>query len=203
MAGATKQFTVAVEKRSYSRMCGTISDEQHMKTFGSASRRMALACLFVVGIDIGVDEADRDRLDIQRGQRAARCEEVTHDRVGRSLRPTIRSFRGPPDGADAAVRGGGRTKRTSKMLPGTRRRPRPISTASRNPFVVISPVRAPLPSSRMLVAIVVPWQISANAIEPACDARQPAEDPLRLIACRRHLPDLDVRHHPRRRRRGR
>ncbi len=66
-----------------------------------------------------------------------------------------------------------------------RKLPRPISSTSRKPSVVMRPVRAPLPSSSALMPIVVPWMTSRQSGEPHAGLIDAVEDAVeeRARAC--------------------
>ena len=145
--------------------------------------------LLVRRIGEGVDQADRDRLDLLGEQRVDRALGVGG--VERALDPARgdRRARRPPcaDSARPAAPAWSRRGRRASASASVR-----ISSTSRKPLVVIRPTRAPLCSRIALEATVVPWRISSmcGAAEPALAKHlaQAVDDRLRRSSRRSRRP---------------
>ena len=68
MTGIRLAFTVAVAKRSNSRNSASTSLDVHRYDFGPELLHELASALFVPGIGVGMQEADRDRFDLLRLQ---------------------------------------------------------------------------------------------------------------------------------------
>ena len=155
----------------------------------------------VLGVDVGVQQADRDRLDALAPQERGRRRAPTPSSSGDSTSPcgpsrSRTSKRGRAGRAAAASRTA--CRRASGRIW------RAISSMSRKPSVVTKPLRAILPSMIAFVATVVAW-----TTKPTCAAlrrrrrraraRRPCMKPSDGSAgVVEHLGDRDARRSPRR-----
>ena len=139
----------------------------------------------VLGIGVGVDEDDADRL----APSVSSCFAAASTRLGIDQQCGWSRRQGcarPLPGAGRAAP----PARTAPRAPGGGRSRRRISSTSRNPPVVMRPVGAPLRSSSALVPTVVPCTIGGDAAEIAHLLADAIEEALRLVArVRRHLGD--------------
>ena len=137
---------------------------------GDAGQPLAQRCaerLLVLGMGVGVQQADRDGLDPVALAGGSDRLGVRSGRAGRGRRRGGRRARAPRSGGAAATNGGG-LRETRLYMSG--RLPRPISSTSRKPLVVTSAVRAPVRSVSALITTVVPCtssSISAGSTSPA------------------------------------
>ena len=144
------------------------------------SRRRAAIALLVGGVEVGEEQADRDRLGAA-SSRSARREplELVRRRAARPRR-RARSARRPRSAAPALDQR--RRLRRAEAVeagagPGGRSR-----AGRRSPRVATSAVRAPRSSSSALVPTVIPWAKASTSRRAAAPARS------------QHR--LDRRHHP-------
>ena len=169
--GERAASTSVVAARSYSRNVPTTSCESETCTPGRRSRERSAERLLVLGVAVGVQQADGDGLGLEPGDRA---DAAAARRRSSSQRPVgpIRSRRADaPLGRHERRRVRARTAGRGRRAPGGRARRRPRSPRWRR-----SAVRAPSPSSSALVATVVPC---ANASTSSARAPRRARAPPR------------------------
>ncbi len=177
MTGATKAFIAVVLKRSYSRISGSISDDVQTMRSCNLPDQQVLGASFVHGIEVGVQEADRDRRHLLAPDRLGELQHLFIDQ-----RPHHRT-RGAQPLADLEA----------QMARHQRRRPHELgvehavghhASAAADLERVAEPRGgdqgdlAPVPSRTVLVATVVPCTmrriVAKSSRSPAMPASTPA-----------------------------